>query len=101
MRSGHNVGRSTIPQIDLDLCGDSLVITRKSQESHEDTGEDQGHMIWRERRSYAGQVSRTIPLPEHAAEHRMDAKLEDGVLMVRIDKTERADPGQALAVQIH
>src|SRR5690606_5637704 len=57
----------------------------------EEEKEEKGERFYRRERSY-GSVSRRIALPSPVQEDQAQAELKDGVLLVRIPKSEEASP---------
>jgi len=80
-----------VPREDLDISitGETLVVrgVKKAQE-----GEDRLRYQRRERGT--GEFSRTIVLPDKVDVDRIEAKMEAGILTVRLPKSEAARPRQ-------
>lgn len=73
--------------IDITAAGNTITIRAQRKEEMEQQGEN---YLLRERR--AGMFSRTITLPEQVNVDQVEAMTENGVLMVRIPKSEQARP---------
>ncbi|CAG8607686.1 5641_t:CDS:2 [Ambispora leptoticha] len=71
-------------KLSVDVCGDSLVI---SGERPRDEQENQ-RVIYHERPK--GRFMRTIPLPTGVQTDKVDAKLEQGILQVKIPRSEES-----------
>lgn len=72
---------------DLDIeCQDGL-LTIKGDKKHEESKKEDG--CYRTERSY-GFFQRTVPLPAEIDASKAEAKFADGVLTIRLPKTERA-----------
>lgn len=74
-------------EIDVEVQNGVLSINAEHKEEHEEKGE---RYVRRERRM--GSLSRRIALPTKVKEDQCDAQLKNGVLILRIPKTEEALP---------
>jgi len=75
--------------IDISITGETLVIKGSKPPSA-----DEEKVRYQVRERGAGDFSRTIVLPDKVDADRIDAKLADGVLTVRLPKSEAAKPKQ-------
>jgi HSP20 family protein len=74
-------------EIDVEVQNGVLSINAQHKEEHEEKGE---RYVRRERRF--GSVSRRIALPIHVKEDECEAELSNGVLTLRIPRSEEAMP---------
>lgn len=81
--------------IDITLTDSSLQIKGK-RESHK---EEEGKNFKRIEREY-GEFERRVALPCEVDANRVDASLKDGVLTIRLPKTEKAKE-QARKIEVH
>ena len=81
-------------QIDITVTGDAITLKGESKHEEEHTGRN---YVRREFRH--GSFSRTLPLPTEVKSAEAKATYKDGVLEVRIPKSERVTP-RAVKVQI-
>lgn len=81
-------------QIDITVTGDAITLRGESKHEEEHTGRN---YVRREFRH--GSFSRTLPLPTEVKSAEAKATYKDGVLEVRIPKSERVTP-RAVKVQI-
>lgn len=82
---------------DLELTVEDGMLVVKGEKRHESESEENG--CYRTERSY-GFFQRAIPLPEDLKLDAVDAKMDKGVLSVRIPKdTEAARRGRAIPIQ--
>ncbi len=65
------------------------IVSINAHQEHEE--EETGERFYRRERSY-GSVSRRVALPCAVKEGEAEAKLKDGVLMIRIPKSDEASP---------
>lgn len=79
----------TRDDIDISITGETLVIKGSKAPSA-----DEEKIRYQVRERGAGDFSRTIVLPDKVDADRIDAKLADGVLTVRLPKSEAAKPKQ-------
>lgn len=75
--------------LDISITGDTLEIKGKKE-----SGADEDKVTYRMRERGSGQFSRTIVLPETVDADRIEARLEAGVLTIRLPKAEAAKPKQ-------
>lgn len=73
--------------VNVSLDGNLLTISGERKFEHEQKGEG----FRRIERSY-GSFSRSFTLPDTVAVEKLEAELKDGVLNVRLPKTEKAQP---------
>ncbi len=78
--------------IDLSITGETLVIKGVKEPSADAGGGKEIHYQRRERGS--GEFSRTIVLPDKVRPGGVEATLEDGILTIRLPKSEAAKPQQ-------
>ena len=93
------VTRAALPnidpkQIDITVTGDSITLRGESKHEEEHTGRN---YVRREFRH--GSFSRTLPLPTEVKSAEAKATYKDGVLEVKIPKSERVTP-RAVKVEI-
>jgi HSP20 family protein len=84
--------RASLPGVrpeDIDITATGNTITIRAQRK-EEMEERRENYLLRERR--AGGFSRTITLPEEVNVDQIQASTENGVLMVRVPKSEQAKP---------
>ncbi len=81
-------------QIDMTVTGDAITLRGESKHEEEHTGRN---YVRREFRH--GSFSRTLPLPTEVKSAEAKATYKDGVLEVKIPKSERVTP-RAVKVQI-
>jgi HSP20 family protein len=74
-------------QLDINIAGDVLNIRG---ESNEETNDEQQDYIRRERRY--GSFSRSVTLPSGLQADKADAKFENGMLTLKIPKSEQMKP---------
>ena len=75
--------------IDLSITGETLQIKGVKHPSA-----DEGEVQYQRRERGAGDFSRTIVLPDKVDPDQVDASLVDGVLTIRLPKSEAARPKQ-------
>ncbi|MEX0936504.1 MAG: Hsp20/alpha crystallin family protein [Pirellulales bacterium] len=75
--------------VNVELQNGNLVVSGERKEEKEETK----RTFHRVERSY-GSFRRTIPLPGTVDEGKVDASFRDGVLKIRLPKTEEAKPRQ-------
>lgn len=73
--------------VSIDVAEGVLTIKAEQSEEHE----EQGERFYRRERRF-GSLSRRVALPTHVNESRATAQLADGVLTLRLPKSERAMP---------
>ena len=91
--------KADLPEIarnDVKVGIDDGVLTVEGERKQEK--EEKGKKFHRVERSY-GSFMRTFALPENVDDARLTAEYKDGVLHVRLPKTERAKP-KAIAVKV-
>jgi HSP20 family protein len=72
---------------DIDVDVQDGVMTITGEKKHEETSEEEG--CYRTERSH-GSFRRSIPLPAEVEAGKADAKLDKGVLTIKVPKSERA-----------
>lgn len=80
--------------VKLQLDGGMLVISGEKKDEHEDKSEG----VFRTERYY-GYFQRAVPLPDDIDESKARAEFKDGVLTVRIPKSE-AGPSESIEIDI-
>ena len=75
--------------LDISITGETLVIRGTKQ-----APVDEDQVTYQRRERGAGEFSRTIVLPDKVDPDRIEAKLENGILSVRLPKSEAAKPKQ-------
>ena len=78
--------------LDISITGETLVIKGLKKPSVVEADENQLHYQQQERG--AGEFSRTIVLPDKVETERVEAILQDGILTIRLPKSEAAMPQQ-------
>ncbi len=78
-------------KINVEVKDGALVV---SGERSSETKEEQGGKVYRQQRSF-GYFSRVIPLPEDAKPESVDAKYENGVLTLTVERKPDQQPVQA------
>ena len=76
--------------LDLSITGETLVVKGKKNPPIEER--EDSSVRYQRRERGAGDFSRTIVLPEHVDSDRIAASLKDGILSVRLPKSEQAQP---------
>ena len=72
-------------EVDISLTGNMLTVRGEKREQHEEKGEN----VYRVERTF-GSFSRTFPLPCEVREDQITATYKDGVLDLRLPKSETA-----------
>ncbi|MBN1381851.1 MAG: Hsp20/alpha crystallin family protein [Deltaproteobacteria bacterium] len=81
--------------IDVNLFEDRLTIKGEKKEEKEDKGSDYYHM-----ESSYGSFNRIIPLPEKVDTKKVEANFKNGVLSIKLPKTEEAKAkGKKIPIQ--
>jgi len=75
--------------IDLSITGETLVIKGRKQSAADETT-----VTYQRRERPFGDFTRTIVLPDSVDAARIEAKLADGILTVRLAKSQAAKPRQ-------
>ena len=75
--------------LDISITGDTLVIRGRNLPSA-----DEQNVRFQRRERGSGDFSRTIVLPDKVDTDRVEANLKDGILTIRLSKTEAAKPRQ-------
>lgn len=81
--------------LDLRVTPDGIEIGAETSQEREDAGKD---YAYRERSSWS--FRRTLPLPEEVLPDRVEAKLADGVLEVRLPKKEPTPKSEPVKVRV-
>jgi HSP20 family protein len=76
--------------VDITLENQTLTISAEKKQEHKQEGEKQGDWLLNERR-YA-RFLRSFTLPPTVDDRKVDAKLQDGVLSIRLNKREETKP---------
>jgi len=76
-----------LEDIDLSITGETLVV-----KGVKNPPQDDSKLHYQRRERGVGEFSRTIILPDRVDADRADARLEAGVLTVRLPKSEAAKP---------
>ena len=74
---------------DVEITVSEGVLTIRSQSRHEETAEKENYYRREIRR---GAFSRSLPLPANVDEEQAEAEFTDGVLQIRLPKTDDARP---------
>lgn len=77
--------------IDISVDDGVLSITARKEDEHEETTEENGTRYFRRERRF-GTLSRRISLPETVDSEQVNATLADGVLSLRLPKTQKTLP---------
>ena len=75
--------------LDISITGDTLVIRGRKLPSA-----DEQNVRFQRRERGSGDFSRTIVLPDKVDADRVEANLKDGILTIRLSKSEAAKPKQ-------
>lgn len=75
--------------IDLSITGETLQIKGVKPPSA-----DEGEVRYQQRERGVGDFSRTVVLPDKVAPDQIEARLADGILTIRLPKSEAAKPRQ-------
>jgi len=75
--------------LDISITGDTLVIRGRKLPSA-----DEQNVRFQRRERGSGDFSRTIVLPDKVDADRVEANLKDGILTIRLSKSEAAKPRQ-------
>jgi HSP20 family protein len=75
--------------VQIEVEGDTLVISGERRAEHEEGGEGQGYQLVE--RSY-GSFYRTVPLPQGTNPEQIKAEMRDGVLTITLPLSEDARP---------
>lgn len=76
--------------VDVTITGDTLTIHAETKEESEDNKEKQGKYIRRERQY--GEYTRTVTLPSGLKTDQAEASFDNGMLSLRIPKSEQQKP---------
>jgi HSP20 family protein len=82
-------------QLEVEVTPESLSLRaeRRAESEEEGTSFRRRERVW-------GRYERTVPLPAEVLSDKAEAKLEDGVLRIRIPKTETAKPEVPTKVKV-
>jgi HSP20 family protein len=75
--------------VQIEVEGDTLVISGERRAEHEEGGEEQGYQMVE--RTY-GSFYRAVPLPPGANSEQIKAEMRDGVLTITLPLSEEAKP---------